>query len=151
MHRCVLLAAIAFVMSSALTSPTSAYETWCADDPVIVVGGRLVDIQVQMPLSHVATMRSTTLTVIIPRNVPGAVLIDDVSAFPMTTKVAPGPYWNGEGPLPITVVTQVSAEESYPIRVVATPLLSLGAPLAAPTTASDVANTTLRMPVSLGQ
>ena len=129
-----------------------AYETWCFDDPLISVDGRLVDIQVQMPVSNVATMRTTTLTVVIPRNVGGVVLVDNVSAFPMTTTISrTGPTWNGGGDLPITVLVDVMADEPYPIRAVATPLLAPGAPLADPTIMYGTANSTLSMPVFLGR
>ena len=133
-----------------LAERARAYETWCFDDPLISVGGRLVDIQVQIPVGNLATMRATTLTVVIPRNVSGGVLVDDISAFPMTTTISrTGPSWNGLGGLPITVVVDVLAGETYPIRAVATPLLALGTPLADATVAYGYANTTLTMPVLL--
>ncbi len=127
-----------------------AYETWCADDPVIAVNGRLVDIQVQMPLQNVLAMRTTALTVVIPGNVAGSVVVDDVSAFPMQTQVvATAPAWNGRDPLPITVIADVTATTSYPIRLVITPLTDTGAPLAPPTVATGTANTRLVVPFAL--
>lgn len=130
----------------------SAGETWCADDPIISVGGRLVDIQVQMPLANLLSMRSTELTVVIPNNVPGFVVLDDISAFPMRTTISrAGPSWSGSGPVPITVKVEVAAASNYPTRVVATPLLILSTPLAGPTTAQGVANTPLLMPMTLGR
>ena len=96
-------------------------------------------------------MRSTTLTVVIPYNVLGSVVVDDVSAFPMQTRISStGPRWDGSGPLPITIVVDVSADVSYEIRVVATPLLNLTTPLAEPTSAAGTTNIPLRMPMSLG-
>ena len=128
-----------------------AVETWCADDPVVSVNGRLVEIQVQMPTSMVATMRSTTLKVIVPKNVPAEVVVDDVGAFPMETTISPtGPKWDGDGPLPITIVVDVTASTSYEIRVVATQLLTLGAPVGERTTATGTTNIPLRMSMSLG-
>ncbi len=127
-----------------------AYETWCADDPVISVNGHLVDIQVQMPLQYVLTMRTTTLTVVIPNNVAGSVVVDDVSAFPMQTRiVASAPAWDGRGPLPVTVIVDVTATVSYPVRAVITPLTGAGVPLAAPTVATGTANTRLVVPFTL--
>jgi len=129
----------------------AAGETWCADDPIISVGGRLVDIQVQVPLANLLTMRSTNLTVVVPRNVNAFVVLDDISAFPMNTTISrTGPSWSGSGPLPITVNVQVSASTNYPIRVSATPVLVLSTLLAGPTTAEGVANTPLSMRMSLG-
>jgi hypothetical protein len=129
-----------------------AYESWCFDDPIISVNGRLVDVQVQMPVTSLLAMRSTALTVVIPRNVSGAVVVDDVSAFPMKTMIAAtGPTWNGTGDLPITVVANVTAATDYSIRLQATPLLNLSMPLAGSTTAYGTANTALQMPMSLGR
>ena len=46
-----------------LISPkhANAYDTWCADDPVVWIGGHLLDVQVQVPVRYLITMRSTTL------------------------------------------------------------------------------------------
>jgi hypothetical protein len=129
-----------------------AWEVWCADDPVVSVNGNLLDIQVQMPVNHVLTMRQTTLTIVIPENTSGTVVVDDVSAFPMTTRIAKtAPAWSGSGPIPITIVVEVSASSDYPVRIVATPLANLTTPLAAPSTLYGTANTPLVMPMSLGR
>jgi hypothetical protein len=133
-------------------APTTAYDVWSADDPVVLIGGRLLDIQVQVPAAELLTMRSTTLTVRIPRNVSGGVVVDDVSAFPMHTIIEPtAPTWNGRGGLPITLVAEVTADTNFPIRLVATPLLALDTPLAGPTIAEGIANVPLRLPLTLGQ
>ncbi|HEV2106814.1 MAG TPA: hypothetical protein VGR16_00975 [Thermomicrobiales bacterium] len=135
----VLLAAAALLLSGGAT----AYEVWAADDPVVSVEGRLVDIQVQMPLDHLLQMRATTLTVIIPQNATGTVVVDDVSAFPMvTTIVARGPKWDGVGGLPVTVVVEVTAATNYPIRLAATSLT-------ASAVAEGTANVPLRLPLVL--
>ncbi len=148
------LLALAFLVAAALpvARPARA-DDWCWDDPVVSVGGRLIDIQVQMPSSKLLTMRSTTLTVIVPSNVSAAVVVDDVSAFPMRTTISrTGRAWNGVGPLPITVVTNVQSSGSYPIQVVARPVLNLAAPLSllGTTSASGTSNVTLTMPMTLG-
>lgn len=136
-----------------------AWESWCFDDPVIAVDGQLIDLRVQLPLAQLLAMRSTTLTVVIPSNVRGAVVLDDVSAFPMKTVVSPtGPAWNGKGTLPLTVTTSVSATAGFPIKVVATPLLGIGAPLlgllsplTGTTSATGQANSPLTMPMWLAR
>ena len=144
-----LVCALAVTLLSA--GHAEAYETWCFDDPVVSVNGRLVDIQVQMPSHKVSEMRSTKLTVVIPNNVSGSVVVDDVSAFPMQTTISPtGPKWDGSGPLSITIVVDVTTDTSYEVRVVATPLLNLTTPLAEPTTDTGTTNVPLRMPMSLG-
>ena len=159
----VLFVVIA-VAALALSSPkrASAYDTWCADDPIVWIGGHLLDVQVQMPVNRVLTMRSTTLTIIIPRNVFGFVLVDDISAFPMKTTVQPsGPHWNGKGSLPITIVALVQATVSFEVRVTATPLLNsqslvtgltktLGSVVDGPATATGTSNTNVVLPFRLG-
>src|SRR4051794_16221173 len=88
----------------------SAFETWCFDDPVVSVNGNLVDIQVQLPLLNLLSMRRTTVTVVIPQNVKGYVVVNDISAFPMTTTIsATGPTWSGKGAVTITVITNVQS------------------------------------------
>jgi hypothetical protein len=150
--RAVAAALVILVsMVSLAIDPAAAYETWCADDPVVAIEGRLLDIQVQMPVSSVASMRSTTLTVIIPQNAAGHVVVDDISAFPMkTTVVARGPKWGRAGPVPVTIVVEVTAATSYPIRVTATPLLNLATVLTAPETAAGTANTRIELKLALG-
>ena len=151
MHRFVFVLVLVLLGSPLTAGRAAAYDQWCADDPVVSIDGRLLDIQVQMPVDMVTTMRSTTLTVIIPRNVIGFVVVDDVSAFPMeTTVVAGGPAWDRKGPLPITIVVDVLASTDYPIRVVATPLLDPTTPQAPSTTATGTANTRLELKMLLG-
>lgn len=153
MLRVLPVLALLLAVVPGFAGRAQAMEEWCFDDPVISVNGRLVDIQVQMQVSNLLTMRSTTLTVIIPSNTTGAVLVDDVSAFPMRTTISPtGPAWNGRGGLPITVVASVSASTNYPIRVVARPLVDQSALLSllSTTTAQGWANSVLSMPVTLG-
>jgi hypothetical protein len=79
------------------------------------------------------------------------VLVDDVSAFPMQTTVeATGPSWSGIGMLPITIRVMVNASATFPVRLMTTPLLNLGAPLAGPTSSEGSANSLLTMAVNLG-
>lgn len=136
-----------------------AFDVWCWDDPIVSVGGRLVDIQVQVPLNHLVTMRSTALTVIVPSNVPGSVIVDNASAFPMKTTISPtGPAWSGRGGVPITIIANVTASQNFPIRLSVTqladlyqPLSVVGALLAGPITATGTANQPLQMTVTLGR
>ncbi len=146
-----LFAAVALIPAFR-ARPAHADALWCFDDPVISVGGRLVDVQVQMPIANLLTMRSTTLTVVIPKNVSGAVVLNDVSAFPMRTIVsATGPAWNGSGSIPITVTANVSAWTNYPIKLTVRPVLNLSNLLSvlSASTASGTANTPLVLRTSL--
>ena len=154
-------------MTAALTLAAprraDAYDTWCAVDPIFWIGGHLLDVQVQMPVRYLVTMRSTTLTVVIPQNVPGFVLVDDISAFPMQTSVeSRGPRWDGSGPIPVTIIVVVQADIDYEVRVTATPVLSLPSPVAGltttlgsvvygPSTISGTANSRLVLSIALGR
>ena len=130
--------------------PATASAGWCWDDPLVLVNGRLLDIRVGMPIEYVATMRTTTLTIIIPRNVVGAILVHDVSAFPMTTQLAAtAPPWNGRGEVPVRIVADVQASTSYPIALVATPLLTGREVLAPAIQATGTANTPLSLALTL--
>lgn len=142
------LAALILLLTTAIAGVphTQAAEAWCFDDPVISINGRLLDIQVQMPVGNLFSMRATAVTVIVPRNVSGQVVLDDVSAFPMATTIsATGPAWSGAGAIPVTIQTYVTADSSYATRVVATPLLALNLPLLASTTAAGVTNSLIRL------
>ena len=64
--------------------------------------------------------------------------------------------WNGRGPLPITVRTEVTADAVYPIDVTATPLIALGtplvgepSPLTGTTSATGTSNTPLVLEMAL--
>jgi hypothetical protein len=149
----VIAAALMLLALATLLMPgrAAAFEVWCADDPIVSVGGRLLDIQVQMPLDKLLAMRSTRLTVFIPQNVPGFVVLDDISAFPMqTTVVASDPAWSGAGPLPVRVVVDVTAALNYPVRVAAKPV-QLTTLLAGPTTVTGTANTRIELRLALGK
>ncbi len=146
----VAVITFAFLLLAPLAGPVRAVDGWCADDPVLVINGITLDLQVQMPATQVLTARSTTTTVVVPSNVQGQVLVDDVSAFPMTTRVAPiGSPWSGNGALPITVLIDVTAATSYPERVVATQPLTVAQALPNQATATGTANTRLVLSMAL--
>jgi len=138
----ILLAATAAVP----VTPATASAGWCWDDPVIMVNGQLIGIRVGMLIEYAATMRATTLTIIITRNVSGAIVVHDVSAFPMTTRIdVTARPWNGRGTIPVTIVVDVQARSNYPIRLVATPMLT-GLVASAPAVeATGTANTPLSL------
>lgn len=152
MLRAVLALVLVLLCALSPVEATAAGETWCADDPVVSIDGRLLDIQVQMPIEHLLTMRTTTLTVVIPRNLSGTVVVDDVSAFPMrTTVVSEGAPWDGSTSIDVRVVVDVAAGVDYPIRVVMTPLGATATPVAAPTIGTGTANSRLVVPMVLGR
>ncbi len=150
--RSIVLSLIMLLLSLRSTAPPAvAYDVWSADDPVVLIGSHLLDIQVQLPTAELLTMRSTTLTVRIPSNVSGTVVVENTSAFPMQVIIVPtGAAWDGRSPLPITLVVDVTADKRFPIRLVATPLLALGVPAAAATRVEGTANVPLRLPLPLG-
>ncbi|MBI2760619.1 MAG: hypothetical protein HYX51_04235 [Chloroflexi bacterium] len=165
----LLVIVLAVLLSLAAVPVRAERESadWSWDDPIVSVGGRLIDIQVQMPSKYLLTMRSTTLLVIIPSNVRGVVVLDDISAFPMDTMVRSwGPAWDGKGDIPITIVATVVAKADYDIRIVAKPVLNLSspvqpllgsplsllaAPLARPTIAYGRSSVPLVMPMRLAK
>ncbi len=152
MLRAVLPLALLLMIALRPGGHALAGETWCADDPIVSIDGRLLDIQVQMPTSQLTTMRSTTVTVVIPQNLAGHVVVDDVSAFPMQTQVVPrGKPWDGTGPIPVDVVVEVTASSDYPVRVAVTPLLNVTTPSASATTVTGTANSRIVVPLVVGR
>lgn len=153
MRRILLALSLLLVTGSAFfaTPRASAGEFWCWDDPIISVNGNLVDIRVDLPLAKLLAMRSTTLTVVVPKNVSGAVVLNDISVFPMKTTIsATGPAWSGKGSIPITINTMVTSGGSFPIQVVATPVLNLTTLLAGPKSAAGTSNSPLSFAMTLG-
>jgi len=146
----VVLGVLTLALVDGQRGRAAAYETWCADDPLVSIEGRLLDIQVQLPVDRLVTMRATTLTVVIPHNATGVVLLDGVSAFPMrTTIAATGPRWDGSGALPVTLVVKVEATTRFPVRLVVTPLLDRTTPAAPATMADGTTNVPLRLALTL--
>ena len=136
----------------ALAGHAGADDIWCFDDPIISVNGHLVDVKVEMPLANLLTMRSTALTVVIPKNVPGFVVLNDISVFPMQTTISrTGAAWSGHGSVPITVLARVTASKTYAARMIATSDLALLLPLAPPVTVNGTSNTTMRLSMGLGK
>jgi hypothetical protein len=151
-----IVAAAALAVVAVTPDRADAWEVWCFDDPIISVNGNLIDVQVQMPLRNLLTMRSTNLTIVIPSNTGGVVVVDDISAFPMTTRISPtGPAWSGRGSIPITVVVDVTAASNYQFRVTAKQVATrsdlLGGLVSPAATAYGTANTQLVMPVTIGR
>ncbi|HZU76443.1 MAG TPA: hypothetical protein VFA70_06735 [Dehalococcoidia bacterium] len=136
------------------TSHAHADFLWCWDDPIVSVQGHLLEIRTGQPLGDLLTMRNTNLVVVIPKNTTGSVVLNDISAFPMTTTIsATGPAWSGSGAIPVTVKATVAAGVSYPVQVVGQPVASLVplTVLGAAGSASGKTNTTITMAMSLGK
>jgi hypothetical protein len=147
-------AAVALVGGVAVHAPSAHADGfdvfWCWDDPIVSVGGHLVDIRTEQPLANLLTMRNTSLTVIIPQNVSGGVVLNDVSLFPMTTTVsATGPKYSGTGPIPFTVKATVTATKSYQVKLTALPVLDLKELLAGSTSTQGQSNTTITMQMTV--
>ncbi|MHB8577747.1 MAG: hypothetical protein ACYDCQ_20740 [Dehalococcoidia bacterium] len=150
----VALSAVSMAASMALpfAQHANAYEEWCFDDPIVAVNGNLMDVRVNLPLADLLTLRSTALTVTVPSNVSGAVVLNDISVFPMTTTIAHSKAaWSGAGAIPITVVVSVSASKTYNMTLTATPVLNLSNLFAEPVSASGYSNTSFGVRMSLGR
>jgi hypothetical protein len=150
MRSRLLVAVLVVLALGAHVRRATAVDSWCADDPVVAINGLPLDVQVQLPTADALTLRSTALTIVIPRNVTGQVVVNDVSAFPMTTVIAAtAPPWFGRGMLPITIQVEVTAAITVPVQVVATQTPTGPALLPNQVSASGSANTTLVVPMNL--
>jgi hypothetical protein len=115
LHRAVAftLAAL-FLVGLALVRPdaASAELSWCWDDPIVSINGRVlnIDIGVQGDAATVSsTVKSTTTTIYLPRNVSARNLGSTNTYFRekvhfRTTRST----WSG-GPIPVSVVTEFKA------------------------------------------
>lgn len=134
-----------------LSTGAHADFLWCWDDPIVSIQGHLLEIKTGQPLLNLLTMRNTALQIVIPSNVSGSVVLNDISAFPMQTTISPtGAAWSGKGSIPVTIKAVVTAGVSYSVQLTAQPLLDLTHLLAGAKSTQGTTNTTITLTTTVG-
>src|SRR3712207_1261688 len=98
----VLFLATAFVPPSPATANPIGLDTiWCWTDPVLVVNGTPVHIDVGVPVAqrHTAT---SALTVVVPENVKAMLAGTMARNFPVAVNLLQSGTYSGAGPIPVT-------------------------------------------------
>lgn len=60
---------------------------WCASDPVVLVNGQLISVEVNVPADQVENVRLAAVTFHVPVNVSAKVVFVDQSLFPETARI----------------------------------------------------------------
>ena len=82
---CILLPLL-LILSLAL--PARASWSWCKSDPVVMLHGRIVDIQVDIPLEYVPLVNGpTSFEIQRPKSIESAVLVSDLGYMGHGSKV----------------------------------------------------------------
>jgi hypothetical protein len=117
--RRLLGAALALFVLTSLTpggrvSRASAFESWCFDDPVLVVGGQSVHFALGVPEGQRRLIRGSTLTVNVPSNVSVYLAGTNAKNFPIAVSIVRGTAWNGHGAIPVSATAMVHGPHGVP-------------------------------------
>src|SRR5215208_5994244 len=114
------VAFILFVLSTvaALAPPRAAADqTWCWDDPVVAVSGRLVSISVGVygePLAVDAAVDAAQITIIVPTGVSAQLVAESNLYFPEQVSFEARETWTPGQPIPVTVTVRFEATAALP-------------------------------------
>lgn len=82
---CIL---IPLLIMLSLAFPAKASWSWCKSDPIVALDGRLVDIQVDIPLEYVPLVNGpTSFEIQRPKSVESTVLVSDLGYMGQGTRV----------------------------------------------------------------
>jgi hypothetical protein len=108
---------VVFVVCSLVgrTGVAHAETEWCAEDPVLIVDGRVVDITTSFDRAYLPSIRAPMLFDIqIPVNVVSAVAVGVSIDVPFDVRIAKTlPAWDGIGSMPIVARVTVYANASF--------------------------------------
>jgi hypothetical protein len=117
--RRLLAAAVALFVLVSLApggqvSRASAFESWCFDDPVLVVGGQSIHFAPGVPEGQRHLIRGSTLTVTVPSNVSAYLAGVNAKNFPLTVSIVRGNAWDGRGAIPVSATATVYGPSGIP-------------------------------------
>jgi hypothetical protein len=94
----------------------SAELSWCWDDPIVSINGKVVNIDIGVrgePEEVAAAVKSTTTTIYLPRNVSARKLGSTNTYFREKVRfVTTDARWSG-GPIPVSVVTEFTSSGRF--------------------------------------
>jgi hypothetical protein len=98
-------------------SRASAFEAWCFDDPVLVVGGQAIHIDLGVPVGQRALIKGSTLVVTVPTNVATYLAGTTAYNFPITVTIIRNGSWSGSGSIPVTATGVVYGPAGVPTAI----------------------------------
>jgi hypothetical protein len=116
MRRLVLAAivgALAWGVTAASPAATDADLVWCFSDPVLVVDGRAIHIDLGVPKEHRDDIVTSSLVVTVPSNVRAHLAGERAANFPIAVERMIGPPQVGDT-ITITVVGLISGPALMP-------------------------------------
>ena len=115
----LVLAAFAGVVSGG--GQAQASWDWCWDDPLVLVQGRILDIQSGVPLSHIRDLDGPVdVKVYVPSNVSAAVILNPGIPYRQNvTVVKSGAAWHS-GDIPVRVEITVHSDEDFDTSMLVT-------------------------------
>jgi hypothetical protein len=111
----LLLALVATLGIGLAPNSARADEDWCADDPLVAIQGKVVDIEVGIPLAHIKDLTGpAVVNVYVPSNVSANVLLTTGLLYPITVNVihTKSP-WTPGTPVKVNVQTYVPASSAF--------------------------------------
>jgi hypothetical protein len=94
-----------------------ASRVWCYSDPIVYVGGKLLDFDVVMPLENVRDVGGTVVTQIsVPKGTTVLVVFVDQTLYRHDVRVR---YAGraGTSSFPVVIETYVPSAKSFPVKI----------------------------------
>ncbi len=95
----------------------SADIIWCFTDPVLVIEGKAVHIELAVPRDERQTVSSSTLVVTVPANLTAIMAGEGVQNFPIGVTVVRFGAYSGSGPVPVTTTAVINGRPGMPTAV----------------------------------
>ncbi len=121
-----LLTAVAISMTGVIAMQSTAHADWdwCFDDPLTLVQGRVIDVQVGVPLTSVKNINGpVAVTVYVPSNVSANVVLSLGVLYPVSTQVVrTSEVWKAGTPVNVRVdvLAKSKAGTSFPVTMLVT-------------------------------
>ncbi len=124
MLRLLAIALAAITALATSVTGSSAYESWCFDDPILEIAGSEMRIVVGVmgtPEQVQRMVKSAEVTVIVPAGVTVTVLERTAEYFKEKVKVRRSPeVWSGGTGVPVLVEVRFHAKQELPARATVT-------------------------------
>src|SRR5262245_49676439 len=121
-----LLTVMAMSMTGVFSTQSTAHADWdwCFDDPLALVQGRVIDVQVGVPLTSIRNINGPVqVSLYVPSNVSANVLLSTGLLYPITTKVVrTSEVWRAGTPVNVRVdvLARSKAGTSFPVTMLVT-------------------------------
>lgn len=141
---------LALFGSQAAARPVSAWESWCEEEPVVLVNGQPLIISVAVPQAALPLISGAAqIRVSVPAGVSASLIANDPRWFPDTVSFATSARpWNGQGAVPVDIVLTLPGSQNFPVNLlIEKPNLPLTSTIQG--TANEPIAVHVQLPVSL--